>query len=141
MEDIYNLTKKEIAEILEKNLFPKYRTSQIWRYLYKNEVSNFDDMKNELLKARERNDRISCDMKTMDDELQTVGEELEKHEDENEILKKDNLTLKKQNLALEEELKKLREQQKPDYIQTLEKDLKDSKRDVPRRVGRILHYS
>jgi len=46
MEDIYNLTKNEISDILEKNLFPKYRSTQIWRYLYKNEVSNFDEMKN-----------------------------------------------------------------------------------------------
>jgi 23S rRNA (adenine2503-C2)-methyltransferase len=46
MEDIYNLTKEQISETLEKNLFPKYRANQIWRYLYKNEVCKFDEMKN-----------------------------------------------------------------------------------------------
>ena len=38
MEDIYNLTKEQISELLEKNSFPKYRASQLWRYLYKNDV-------------------------------------------------------------------------------------------------------
>ena len=46
MEDIYNLTKEQISELLEKNSFPKYRASQLWRYLYKNDVNNFEEMSN-----------------------------------------------------------------------------------------------
>ena len=69
-------------------------------------------------------------MNTMDDELQTVGEELEYIQDEHEILKKDHLTLKNRNFALEQELTKLREQQKPDYVQTLEAQLRKYKNDA-----------
>ena len=46
MEDIYNLNKFEITQVIEKQNFPKYRSEQIWRYLYKNEVESFDEMKN-----------------------------------------------------------------------------------------------
>lgn len=46
MEDIYNLTKKQIIELIEKNGFPKFRADQLWRYLYKNDLNNFDDMQN-----------------------------------------------------------------------------------------------
>ena len=46
MEDIYNLTKKQIIELMEKNNFPKFRVDQLWRYLYKNDLNKFDDMKN-----------------------------------------------------------------------------------------------
>ena len=46
MEVIYNLTKEQISELLEKNSFPKYRASQLWRYLYKNDVNNFEEMSN-----------------------------------------------------------------------------------------------
>ena len=42
MEDIYNLNKFEITQVIEKQNFPKYRSEQIWRYLYKNEVESFD---------------------------------------------------------------------------------------------------
>lgn len=90
----------------------------------------FEKMQKELLQTRERNERIVCDMKTMDDELQTVGEELEYIQDEHEILKKDHLTLKNRNFALEQELTKLREQQKPDYVQTLEAQLRKYKNDA-----------
>ena len=46
MEDIYNLNKFEITQAIEKQNFPTYRSEQIWRYLYKNEVESFDEMKN-----------------------------------------------------------------------------------------------
>tara|TARA_B110000438_G_scaffold157231_1_gene150700 strand:- start:5774 stop:6862 length:1089 start_codon:yes stop_codon:yes gene_type:complete len=46
MNDIYNLSKLEINSLLEKNNFPAYRTSQIWRYLYKNQVKKFEEMTN-----------------------------------------------------------------------------------------------
>ena len=46
MQDIYNLNKFEIIHLMEKQLFPVYRSEQIWRYLYKNEVETFDEMKN-----------------------------------------------------------------------------------------------
>tara|TARA_B100000579_G_scaffold86857_1_gene68030 strand:- start:23115 stop:24203 length:1089 start_codon:yes stop_codon:yes gene_type:complete len=46
MEDIYNLTKKQMIELMEKNNFPKFRVDQLWRYLYKNDLNKFDDMKN-----------------------------------------------------------------------------------------------
>ena len=46
MQDIYNLNKFEIIHLMEKQLFPVYRSEQIWSYLYKNEVETFDEMKN-----------------------------------------------------------------------------------------------
>ena len=46
MNDIYNFSKLEINSLLEKNNFPTYRASQIWRYLYKNQVKNFEEMSN-----------------------------------------------------------------------------------------------
>ena len=38
MDDIYNLSKSELTNLLDHNKFPSYRADQIWRYLYKNYV-------------------------------------------------------------------------------------------------------
>lgn len=46
MEDIYNLTKQKMIDLMEKNEFPKFRADQLWRYLYKNDVNTFDEMNN-----------------------------------------------------------------------------------------------
>ena len=44
--NIYDFSKFELEEFLTSKNYPKYRTSQIWRYLYRNNISNFEDMKN-----------------------------------------------------------------------------------------------
>ena len=46
MDDIYNLSKSELTNLLDHNKFPSYRADQIWRYLYKNYVINFEEMGN-----------------------------------------------------------------------------------------------
>ena len=46
MDDIYNLSKSELTNLLDHNGFPSYRADQIWRYLYKNYVINFEEMNN-----------------------------------------------------------------------------------------------
>ena len=46
MNDIYNLSKSELTNLLDHNGFPSYRADQIWRYLYKNYVINFEEMNN-----------------------------------------------------------------------------------------------
>ena len=44
--NIYDFSKFELEEFLTSKSYPKYRTSQIWRYLYRNNIDNFEDMKN-----------------------------------------------------------------------------------------------
>ena len=46
MNDIYNFSKSELDAMIEDFGFPKFRSDQIWRYLYKNNVISFNDMTN-----------------------------------------------------------------------------------------------
>lgn len=46
MQDIYNLTYQQLELILIENGYKKYRTSQIWDWLYVKKVDSFDKMSN-----------------------------------------------------------------------------------------------
>ena len=46
MNDIYNFSKSELDAMIQDFGFPKFRSDQIWRYLYKNNVISFNDMTN-----------------------------------------------------------------------------------------------
>ena len=43
---IYDLTKEELNEFLIENNFKKFRTDQVWDWIYKKKVKSFEDMKN-----------------------------------------------------------------------------------------------
>lgn len=46
MTNIYNYDKEQLASLLVENGIPKFRTKQVWDWLYKKLVTDFDQMKN-----------------------------------------------------------------------------------------------
>lgn len=46
MKNIYNLSSEELTEVLLSEKLPKFRSKQIWSWLYKHNVNSFVDMKN-----------------------------------------------------------------------------------------------
>ncbi len=55
---IYDLTYEELEEFFIQNGFPKYRTSQVWHWVYKQKIDRFDEMINmpvEIVKLLEQN--------------------------------------------------------------------------------------
>ncbi|MGL5021297.1 MAG: hypothetical protein ACRC5R_04695, partial [Mycoplasmatales bacterium] len=46
MNNIYDLTMEQLEEVLVENGFQKFRTKQIWQWLYVHLVKNYSEMKN-----------------------------------------------------------------------------------------------
>ncbi|WP_162140285.1 23S rRNA (adenine(2503)-C(2))-methyltransferase RlmN [Haploplasma axanthum] len=66
---IYDLSYEELQEFLIKNGYKKYRADQVWHWIYKQKVKDFDNMNNipkeiiELLKANFRFNALELVMK------------------------------------------------------------------------------
>lgn len=46
MNNIYNYSNSELKTVLSKANLPQFRAKQIWEWLYKKNIQNFDEMKN-----------------------------------------------------------------------------------------------